>query len=243
MSKLSDYSKFDHLDDSSEDEQDSHPNEQPASPAVARDIHEQDVATTRRDPHSGRYIFEYGGTKIYEWEQSLEGTYVPVYGCDGLRVQHYFCFPACIPQDSRLFSCTTLLFSEVNIYVTAPPGVKASQLVCNIQPHRLQLGIRGNDRLFIDEATFSLVETSESSWYMDEGGIVNVVLIKAHRAEMWESALKGQGVVNAFEKEEMKKSLLLERFGEENAGFDFRDAKFNGAVPDPRTFMGGVKYS
>jgi hypothetical protein len=127
------------------------------------------------------------------------------------------------------------------MYVEAPPKVKASQLVCNIQPHRLQLGIRGSDCFFIDEETFSLVDTSESSWYMNDG-IINIVLIKAHRGEMWESALKGHAS-DAFHMEEMKRELLLERFGEENAGFDFRDAKFNGAVPDPRTFMGGIKYT
>ena len=38
----------------------------------------------------------------------------------------------------------------------------------------------------------------------------------------------------------MQKKLLLERFGEEHAGFDFRDAEINGNVPDARTFMGGM---
>ena len=36
---------------------------------------------------------------------------------------------------------------------------------------------------------------------------------------------------------------MLERFGEENPGFDFRGAEFNGNVPDARNFMGGVKYN
>jgi hypothetical protein len=37
--------------------------------------------------------------------------------------------------------------------------------------------------------------------------------------------------------------MLLERFQEENHGFDFSDAEINGNVPDPKTFMGGLKYS
>ncbi len=28
----------------------------------------------------------------------------------------------------------------------------------------------------------------------------------------------------------------------QNPGFDFSNAQFNGSVPDPQTFMGGVKY-
>ncbi len=85
MSKLSDYSKFDHLDESSEEENEGAPTTTPA-------IHEQQqqqqqqqqevepIATTRKDPKTGRYVFEYGGTTIYEWEQSLEGAFLVHYG-------------------------------------------------------------------------------------------------------------------------------------------------------------------
>lgn len=43
--------------------------------------------------------------------------------------------------------------------------------------------------------------------------------------------------------EESRKQMMLERFQQENPGFDFSNAEFNGAAPDPRTFMGGVKYN
>lgn len=52
-----------------------------------------------------------------------------------------------------------------------------------------------------------------------------------------------QESVDPFVKQEMQKTMMLERFQEENPGFDFRDASFNGEVPDPRTFMGGVGYN
>jgi hypothetical protein len=35
---------------------------------------------------------------------------------------------------------------------------------------------------------------------------------------------------------------LLERFQQENPGFDFSQATMNGQVPDARTFMGGISY-
>ena len=41
---------------------------------------------------------------------------------------------------------------------------------------------------------------------------------------------------------EVQKNILLERFQEENPGFDFSQATMNGNVPDPREFMGGVSY-
>jgi hypothetical protein len=42
--------------------------------------------------------------------------------------------------------------------------------------------------------------------------------------------------------QEVQKKVMLERFQEEHPGFDFSGAEFNGMAPDPREFMGGVKY-
>lgn len=163
-----------------------------------------------------RYIFEFNGQKIYEWEQSLE---------------------------------------EVNIYINAPPGKrKGSDFEIKIEPNRLKIGLKGYDRAFIDEKTFGKVDTSESSWYIDES-ILNIILIKASRGTIWDLPLIGkeigdnddqnssiQSTIDPVTKQKITQELMLERFSEENPGFDFRDAQFNGAVPDPRTFMGGIKY-
>ena len=148
---------------------------------------------------------------------------------------------------SRLW--ITCCVKEINIYIDAPIGKKASDFVINIQTNYLQVGLKNHDRFFIDEKTYSKVNIAESSWYLDSDTI-HIILMKVHRGETWESALKGfqnsQGesaVVDPFTKEQIKQQLMIERFQEENPGFDFRDAKFNGQIPDPRTFMGGVKYS
>ena len=145
------------------------------------------------------------------------------------------------------------LCAEVNMYIDAPPGVQASQLLCNIRTARVQIGLRGSDRYFIDEKTFSKVKTDDSSWYLDDSGVINIVLNKVYRGETWESPLLGRdGVdddgdgssggraVDPATKVEIQKELMLERFQEENPGFDFRGATFNGSVPDPRDFMGGI---
>ena len=42
--------------------------------------------------------------------------------------------------------------------------------------------------------------------------------------------------------QEVQKNILLERFQEENPGFDFSQAQMNGQVPDATKFMGGVGY-
>jgi hypothetical protein len=37
--------------------------------------------------------------------------------------------------------------------------------------------------------------------------------------------------------------MLLERFQAEHPGFDFSGAEVTGAVPDPRTFLGGMRHT
>ena len=246
MSKLTDYSKFDHLDsDTDDDENDngavSHPSNRPlaASPtdetttAAAAAAAAADAAatptpaqgTTKKHPTiADRYIFSYNNQKVYEWEQSLE---------------------------------------EVTIYVDAPMQQlpqqnTASCIIVNILPNQLQVGLKGVDRHFIDEKTFDKVKVNESSWYLDlDEGVITIILSKCFRGQTWEGVLCGhtnsvdgssarQGIQESIDpvtKQEMQSSMMLERFQEENPGFDFRDAKFNGEVPDPRTFMGGVGYN
>lgn len=228
MSKLSDYSKFDHIDDESDEDNDVAP--QPnlplqgvppppvASVAAATGAPSTGTATMVKDEATGRYTFIYNGAEVYQWEQTLD---------------------------------------DVTIYVTAPPHVtKGSQVSVQIQATHLKLGLVGGSQWFLDESTFGTVDVSESTWSLeDEEGsssssrgetkIITIYLTKAHRGELWDAALKGNMTVqlDPLAKEDAKKKLMLERFQEEHPGFDFRDAEFNGGVPDARSFMGGVKYS
>ena len=76
---------------------------------------------------------------------------------------------------------------------------------------------------------------------MIEDDELHVLLAKPLKAEVWDCVFKGHAV-SVLEKEDMKKKLMLERFQEENPGFDFSDAQFNGNVPNPKDFMGGIGY-
>jgi hypothetical protein len=185
------------------------------SPAPAPTPQVLQGTTIKHPTLPDRYVFSYNNQKIYEWEQSLE---------------------------------------EVTLYIDAPPlpaHSPASYIIVNIKADRLQVGLKGNDRFFIDENMFDKVKIKESSWYLDDG-VITIILAKAFRGQTWEGVLNGhtspnsQGVkesVDPFVKQEMQRTMMLERFQEENPGFDFRDASFNGEVPDPRTFMGGVGYN
>ena len=274
MSKLSEYSKFDHLDvDDSDDDIDvvggaaklpptkttQMPNESirssiiPPSTAAATTTSSDTASAAvpavsidgarmvKDEKHSGRFVFTYNGRPIYSWEQSLD---------------------------------------NVTIYVTAPPTItKANQINCILSPRRLQLGIKNHTSWYLNEDTWSIVDVSESVWSLEDDDddnniqVITIYLTKSNRGVLWEAALKGNpnaanattissrslnagagaakpntntttptAMLDPMLQEQVKKELMLERFQEEHPGYDFRDAEFNGSIPDARTFMGGVKY-
>lgn len=210
MSKLSDYSKFDHLDESASDE-----GEQDSAIKNATNV---PLTTTtqagvmRKNDENGRYVFEYGGKPIYEWEQNLE---------------------------------------DVIIYAKPPPGVsRGKQIRCEISHNHLKLGLQGGSQWFLNEPLGGIVEVSESTWGLedDDSGEkeICIYLTKAHKGDQWNTALAGRhsaSLLDPVAQEEVRKDMMLERFQQENPGFDFRGAEFNGQVPDPREYMGGIKYS
>lgn len=240
MSKLTDHSKFDNLD-SDDDENDntsssataiktskSSTTSKPAAPPPPPPPTIQGI-TKKHPTISDRYIFTYNNQTIYEWEQSLD---------------------------------------EITIYISAPTSQlpkanTASYINVNISTNRLQVGLKSqpDGEYFINESTFGKVKVNESSWYLDEEGVITIILCKVFRGETWEGVLWGHAAttttdannagenggiretIDPITKQSIQRTLMLERFQEENPGFDFRDATFNGEVPDPRKFMGGVSYN
>jgi len=148
-------------------------------------------------------------------------------------------------QDRTIYEWDQSL-DEVNIWIAPPPGVTASMLDIAIAHDRLSVGLKGNPP-FLAEKTGGVVVVAESLWSIEPlakgGAELTVNLQKMRKGEMWTSALHGHGVLDPLTQEEDKKRLMLERFQEENPGFDFSGAEFNGNIPNARDFMGGVKYS
>ncbi len=81
-------------------------------------------------------------------------------------------------------------------------------------------------------------------WYIQDcknGKEIVIELKKAQEGKRWNNVFKGHKVTTALDQEELKKKMMLERFQEENPGFDFSQAEFNGNIPEAREFMGGIK--
>jgi len=73
-----------------------------------------------------------------------------------------------------------------------------------------------------------------------EDGEMHITLQKREKGKTWSSPIQGQGILDPYAADQEQKRLMLQRFQEENPGFDFSQAQFSGTCPDPRTFMGGI---
>ncbi|KAJ1493981.1 hypothetical protein T484DRAFT_2655751 [Baffinella frigidus] len=84
-------------------------------------------------------------------------------------------------------------------------------------------------------------KNSESYWTLEDAEL-HITLTKLAKGVPWNSALEGHEPLDPVTATEVRKDIMRERFQEEHPGFDFSGAEFNGNVPDPSKFMGGVSY-
>ncbi|XP_054819943.1 uncharacterized protein LOC129318956 isoform X2 [Prosopis cineraria] len=158
-----------------------------------------------------RHNFVHNGSKVFEWDQTLD---------------------------------------EVNMYINLPPNVSTKQFYCKIQSKHIEVGIKGNspylNGLFVSFGMLSQheltcpVKTDSSFWTLEDD-IMHITLQKRDKGQTWASPILGQGQLDPYSTDLEQKRLMLQRFQEENPGFDFSQAQFTGNCPDPRTFMGGIR--
>ena len=127
----------------------------------------------------------------------------------------------------------------VSIFLSPPPGVTGAHFAITLSP-RVVVGLKGAPP-FLDLAPGGAIVPKECTWTLSDGEL-EIVLVKAARGAAWPAAFAGhEGQTTAAVAEDTARRLLLERFQLENPGFDFSGAAINGAVPDARTFMGGMR--
>ena len=77
------------------------------------------------------------------------------------------------------------------------------------------------------EKTAFGVNKSESFWMIEDNEL-HLQLCKIKKAETWPSAFLGHQTLDPMMQQEVQKTILLERFQEENPGFDFSQAAMSG---------------
>ncbi|KAK9155709.1 hypothetical protein Sjap_003189 [Stephania japonica] len=128
---------------------------------------------------------------------------------------------------------------EVNMYIALPPNVPTKLFHCKIQSKHVEVGIKGNPPYLNHDLTCP-VKTDSSFWTLEDD-IMHITLQKRDKGLTWSSPIVGQGELDPYSVDLEQKRLMLQRFQEENPGFDFSQAQFSGNCPDPRTFMGGIR--
>lgn len=128
---------------------------------------------------------------------------------------------------------------EVNMYITLPPQVPKKQFCCNIQSKHVEVGIKGNPP-YLNHDLQHPVKIDSSFWTIEDE-MMHITLQKREKGKTWSSPILGQGLLDPYSADLEQKRLMLQRFQEENPGFDFSQAQFSGNCPDPRTFMGGIR--
>eukprot|EP00919_Chromeraceae_sp_WS-2016_P057998 GHVR01137564.1.p1 GENE.GHVR01137564.1~~GHVR01137564.1.p1 ORF type:complete len:166 (+),score=36.97 GHVR01137564.1:65-562(+) len=130
---------------------------------------------------------------------------------------------------------------EIHIYIQPPPNVYKEHFDIDITSKKVKIGLKNNPP-FINELLYSLI-IEEDSYWMIEDKELHIQMTKSKKGEIWECCFKQHNALDPFSHSEVQKKIMLERFQEEHPGFDFSSATFSGASPNPRTFMGGVKYT
>lgn len=177
-----------------------------------------DVPKDIKEKAEGRQKFIFNGQEVYEWEQNLEEVHV------------YMKPPKIVFKKY-----------QDELRKSLKPGEKFPELDIKIESTHIRIGLKGT-RPFIDEDLEKKISGSDSFWTLEDEEL-HLTLQKMYKAEVWPCVFKGHAAMDPATQNEIQKKILLERFQEENPGFDFSGADINGMVPDPRTFMGGVKYS
>ena len=176
-----------------------------------------DLPQNVKDKAKGRQQFKHGDRVVYEWDQNIEEVNIYIDPPKFLLAKH-----------------------KAEFQKQLQPGEKLPELEIKITSTHIKIGLKGTPP-FLDEDLGASVKASESFWMIEDDEL-HVCLQKMYKAETWPCACKGHAVLDPFTQNEVQKNILLERFQEENPGFDFSGADVNGMVPDARNFMGGVKY-
>lgn len=164
-----------------------------------------------------RLQFKYEDRVIYEWNQTIDEVFIYIKPP-----------PFVLPENKEA------------VRAQLQPGQTMPEMDIKITSTHISVGIKGNPP-FLNEDLGGKVNAEESLWYFEDEEI-HISLQKIYKAQTWTSACKGHSTLDPMTEAAVKKNILLERFQEENPGFDFSGADLNGMVPDPDKFMGGVSY-
>jgi len=135
----------------------------------------------------------------------------------------------------------TQTIEDVMVTVAVPQGTRAREVDVQIKTERLFVKLKAQPKAIIDGQLCAPIKPMDSIWTLEDDGnekVLSLTLVKASKHESWKGLIKGEYELDPFTAEQMDKKMMLEKFQNENPGFDFSGAEFSGQVPkDPKNFM------
>mmetsp|Transcript_63273 Transcript_63273/g.117719 ORF Transcript_63273/g.117719 Transcript_63273/m.117719 type:complete len:340 (-) Transcript_63273:94-1113(-) len=89
----------------------------------------------------------------------------------------------------------TQTLSALEVHVPVRPGVKAKQVVCDIQGERLKVGVKGED-LILDGKLHSKVKPDDCMWTLVDNKIVQITLEKLDGMKWWNCVMEGDSAID-----------------------------------------------
>merc|ERR1711879_118940 len=135
----------------------------------------------------------------------------------------------------------TQTVSEVQVKIPVGKTIRGRDVQCTITSSRLKVGLK-NAAPVLDGELCMGINSEDSLWALEDsekgdGKVIFITLQKRKAHDTWTSVIKGKNELDALTQEEMKKKMMLEKFQNEHAGFDFSGAEFSGQIPDdPASF-------
>ncbi|XP_011441876.3 nudC domain-containing protein 2 isoform X1 [Magallana gigas] len=117
---------------------------------------------------------------------------------------------------------------EVFIEINVPQGTLAKDIKCAFAPKHIKIAVKGET--VIEGDLPSTIHSDEALWTLEDKKFLRVFLPKglAVAENLWNSLLVGQYETDAWTFDQMEKKATLQKYQEENPGFDFSGADISG---------------
>ncbi|XP_062608745.1 nudC domain-containing protein 2-like [Saccostrea cucullata] len=117
---------------------------------------------------------------------------------------------------------------EVYIEVNVPEGTPAKHIKCAISHKHIRITVKG--QTVIEGDLPNTIHADESVWTLEDKKFLRLCLPKSHvgAENCWDSLLVGQYRTDPWTFDQMEKKATLQKFQQENPGFDFSGAEVSG---------------
>eukprot|EP00112_Aurelia_sp_Birch-Aquarium-sp1_P015299 Seg338.3 transcript_id=Seg338.3/GoldUCD/mRNA.D3Y31 product="NudC domain-containing protein 2" protein_id=Seg338.3/GoldUCD/D3Y31 len=117
---------------------------------------------------------------------------------------------------------------DVQIFVDVAKGTSPKEIKCKIGSKTLSIIVKG--KTVLEGNLYGTVVADECLWTLEDRKELRVTLVKVNRdaSNCWKALLDNQYPVDPWTLNEMEKKLVLERFQNENPGFDFSKSDISG---------------